>query len=269
MTSPFPVHGTMRLASHANDQVNRQIDQRAAAHAGRPADLPLRAVLFDLDDTLWPIVPVIRRAEEVLHSWLQQQVPAVAAQWPIARLRAQRMVLLADNPHYQVDLWALRHAGLTAAFLECNADPALIGDAMTVFSDARNDVTLFEDVVPVLTRLGTWLQTGSISNGVADLDTIGLATHFHVSLAAHRFGRAKPDAEIFHAACDKLGVAPSQAVYAGDDLLLDVQAAQDAGLRAVWINRFNRVLPPEIRPDAVCRDLMELEQWLLCAAQRA
>jgi len=61
---------------------------------------------------------------------------------------------------------------------------------------------------------------------------------------------------------DALEVAPGEAVYAGDDPSLDVEGAQRAGLRAVWINRFERTLPAHIRPDAVCTTLYDLEQWL-------
>ena len=228
--------------------------------------MPVKAVLFDLDDTLWPIVPVIHHAEQTLHHWLQQHVPAVAEQWSIESLRERRTAMLLENPNYQIDLYALRHAGLTEAFMASNANVAMVGDAMTVFAHARNAVTLFDDVVPALTRLGRRWLLGSISNGFADLEAIGLAPHFETSLAAHRFGSAKPDPAIFHAACDALGVDPAQAVYVGDDLQLDVEASQNAGLRAVWINRFGRTLPPAVRPDAVCTTLLQLEDWLAAPA---
>ena len=251
---------------HANDDANARID--LATHADQTSAVPVRAVLFDLDDTLWPILPVIRRAETLLHAWLQLHVPVVGAAWSIERLRARRMALMLKNPHFEIDLQGLRHAGLTEAFIDCGADTAMIDAAMILFNDARNAVTPFDDVVPALTRLGRWLHVGSITNGVADLDTIGLAPHFSVSLAAHRFGRAKPDPTIFHAACEALSVLPSEAVYVGDDLKLDVQAAQDAGLRAVWINRFDRSLPAHVRPDAVCSNLVELERWLASGQRR-
>ncbi len=230
---------------------------------------PIKAILFDLDDTLWPIVPVIRKAEQTLHAWLEQHVPAVTQQWSIDSLRARRTVLMAENPHFQIDLWALRHAGLTEAFIACDADYRMVDAAMDVFAHARNDVTPFEDVLPGLQRLGARLHLGSISNGFADLHAIGLAPHFRVSLAAHSFGRAKPDPAIFHAACAALSVHPSEAAYAGDDLQLDVVAAQNAGMRAIWINRFGRSLPPEIRPDAVCTSLSEIDGWLSAGGQRA
>lgn len=238
-------------------------------HTGRCGRQPVKAVLFDLDDTLWPIVPVIRQAEQALHAWLEQHVPAVTQQWSIDSLRARRAALMLENPHFQIDLWALRHAGLTEAFLACDANLELIDHAMMIFSDARNAVTPFDDVLPALTRLGAQWQLGSISNGFADLEVIGLAPHFQASLAAHSFGTAKPDPAIFHAACEALSIEPGEAVYVGDDLQLDVMGAQAAGLRGVWMNRFARSLPAHVRPDAICCDLVELEHWLHAVHQRA
>lgn len=223
---------------------------------------PVRAVLFDLDDTLWPIMPVIRRAEQLLHVWLEDHVPAVVSQWSVDSLRARRLQMMQENPAYQIDLWALRHAGLTEAFIASGADHRLVDQAMDVFQTARNQVTPFDDVLPGLQRLGRRWLVGSISNGFADLEAIGMASCFAVSLAAHSFGRAKPDPAIFLAACEALGVAPAEAVYAGDDLRLDVVASQDAGLRGVWINRFGRDLSAGVQPDAICTDLVALERWL-------
>ena len=227
---------------------------------------PIKAVLFDLDDTLWSIVPVIIRAEAVLFDWLVVHAPNVARQFTIEAMRARRMALIAANPHFAIDLWALRHAVLTDVFISCGEDAAKVNHAMAVFSAARNAVTPFEDVLPALTRLHGRVALGSISNGAADLAAIGLAHYFQVSVAAHRIGTAKPDPAIFLAACEELDVAPAEAVYVGDDPLLDVAGAQKAGLRAVWMNRLElqskRPMPDHIQPDATCTTLYELEQWL-------
>ena len=37
----------------------------------------IKAVSFDLDDTLWPILPVILKAEELTNTWLINNYPAV------------------------------------------------------------------------------------------------------------------------------------------------------------------------------------------------
>lgn len=227
---------------------------------------PIKAILFDLDDTLWPIVPVIKRAETILYEWLTINAPGVTRQFTVEALRQRRLALLEENPRYAIDLRALRRAGLTEAFLSVGEDVAKVDLAIDVFSAARNEVTPFDDVVPTLSRLSTCVALGSVSNGVADLATIGLAHFFQVSVAAHRLGCAKPDPAIFHAACELLGVAPAEALYVGDDPFLDVEGAQKAGLRAAWMNREGLKplvsLPDHIQPDVVCGTLYELDQWL-------
>ncbi|MFT5588794.1 MAG: HAD superfamily hydrolase (TIGR01549 family) [Bradyrhizobium sp.] len=223
---------------------------------------PIKAVLFDLDDTLWPIVPTIIRAENLLFDWLRERAPAVTQDHSIETLRARRMALMQEEPRFRIDLPGLRHAGLTEAFHASGADPVHIDGAMTIFNDARNAVVPYDDVLPALERLAGQVALGTISNGSADLAAIGMAGHFRISIAAHQFGSAKPDPAIFHAACAALDVDPAETVYVGDDPLLDVDGAQKAGLRAVWMNRFDRVLPEHVRPDASCTSLFELEHWL-------
>jgi len=223
-----------------------------------------KAILFDLDDTLWPIAPVIVQAEETLHAWLQANAPRVALRYSIDALRQERLALLARRPELKLDLGALRRAGLHAAFEAAGEDSAIVDLAMLQFFAARNAVKLYEDVLPGLLRLKARALLGAVTNGNADLQAIGLSHHFTVAIAAHQFGRAKPDPDIFLAACEALGVAPQEAVYVGDDVLLDVQGAQQAGLRAVWLNRTGSAMHLEhgVAPDAICTGFDELLAWL-------
>jgi len=223
-----------------------------------------KAILFDLDDTLWPIAPVIASAETALHTWLAEHAPKVAQAFTIDELRARRMALLAQQPDYELDLARLRRAGLEAAFAHVGEDVTRLDAAMAHFATARNAVKPYDDVLPGLLRLAEKVTLGSVSNGNADLEVIGLAHHFRVSLAAARFGKAKPDPDIFLAACEALGVAPHEAVYVGDDLRLDVEGAQKAGLRAVWLNRTGSTahLEAGIAPDAHLHQFRELIAWL-------
>jgi HAD superfamily hydrolase (TIGR01549 family) len=223
-----------------------------------------KAILFDLDDTLWPIAPVILQAEETLYAWLAANAPRVADKFTIETLRQARLELLAQRPEFRIDLGALRRAGLLAAFDQAGEDAAKVELAMIEFFAARNAVIPYDDVLPGLLRLKGRVLVGSISNGNADLQTIGLSHHFKVSVAAHQLGCGKPDAAIFRAACRELGVAPEDAVYVGDDVLLDVQGAQRAGLRAVWMNRTGSTkhLEHEVVPDAIVSNFDELLEWL-------
>jgi putative hydrolase of the HAD superfamily len=225
----------------------------------------IKAVIFDLDDTLWPVVPAIERAENLMFDWLRQHAPAVPARFTVNQLRERRKELMATDPVYQLDLRKLRHAGLMEVFLATGEDPALVEQAMAVFSKARNEVTLFDDVLPALSALQDQVMLASVSNGVADLHAIGIARLFRASLAAYEIGCAKPDAAIFLAICDILKVAPQEAVYVGDDPLLDVEGAQKAGLLGVLLSRPElpqRRLPPHVVPDATFTNLTQLQQWL-------
>jgi len=223
-----------------------------------------KAILFDLDDTLWPIAPVIVHAEIVLHDWLAIHAPKVTQQFSIDQLRAQRLALLELQPAFKLDLGQLRRAGLHGAFEQAGEDRANVDAAMCHFFAARNAVTLYADVLPGLSRLAGSMLVGSISNGNADLAAIGLAHHFAVSLSAAQFGSAKPERAIFEAACVALGVAPHEAVYVGDDLHYDVVGAQNAGLRAVWLKRDGARTQQQdgVFPDAICANFDELLAWL-------
>jgi putative hydrolase of the HAD superfamily len=224
----------------------------------------VKAVIFDLDDTLWPLFPLIHDAERALFDWLQLNAPRIAERHTIESMRSLRQQLVPTDARFTYDLWALRHAMLTQLFSAEETDAGrvrhLSDTAMQVFAKARNQVSLYQDVRPVLNELDQSFKLGTISNGFADLNEIGLAKHFQVNLAAHQFGCAKPDPRIFRAACSALQVEPGQTVYVGDDVLIDVQGAKRAGLQSVWLNRAGRLADHEA--DYACRDMRELLLWL-------
>jgi putative hydrolase of the HAD superfamily len=223
----------------------------------------IKALFFDLDDTLWPISPVINYAEKILFSWLREFAPTITNQFTIEDMRQHRLDLTIKNPTFKFDLLSLHQTALVSLFDRVGENKKKIDKAMKVFFEARNTVTLFEDVHPVLSRLSKHMMLGTISNGCANLETIGLAKYFQKSVAAYKLGYAKPEKAIFHEACTSVGVEPQETLYIGDDPFLDVIGAQKAGLKAVWINRFNRILPTGVNAQAECKDLFELESWLL------
>jgi putative hydrolase of the HAD superfamily len=225
----------------------------------------IAAILFDLDDTLWPITPVIIRAEQVLFDWIRTHAAAVAKQYSIESMRARRSELMRESPALRADLVALRRQCLSEAFAASGVTLSKVDEAMRVFTRARNQVTLFSDVSECLPRLSQHIRIGSLTNGAADLGEIGLAEHFEVTIAAHQLGTTKPDPAIFHAACDALRLAPSQVAYVGDDLKLDIEGAQKAGMIALWMNRSRATIPAElshIRPDHDLSSLHDLCDWL-------
>jgi len=136
-----------------------------------------------------------------------------------------------------------------------------------VFAAARNAVELYPDALPALERLRAVLPVASLTNGNADLERIGLHLHFAHRICARDVGAAKPDARIFLAAAEKLGIAPENILHVGDDPEMDVVGAREAGMRTAWINRAGHPWPGAlgIAPDLNLRDLAALVAWLEAA----
>lgn len=223
----------------------------------------IKALLFDLDDTLWPAEPVLQHAEQVLYTWLEQQVPHITAQYSVQDLALQRHTLMQKDDKYRINLWLLRHTALQELFRAHHISEQLADEAMAVFSRARDEVTLFDDVIPGLSQLHNTWKVGAITNGTVNLHHTGLSPYFDTSISAYKLGIAKPSPEIFLYACAQLDILPSEAVYIGDHLLLDVEGAQTAGLIGIWMNRFDRINDTLITPSVTCTNLFELHEWLI------
>ena len=224
-------------------------------------DIPkIRAISLDLDDTLWPIWPTIRRAEAELLAWLQQHAPASAALYAGVDYRTQlREALVAAQPQYNVDLSGLRHATLHHTLQRAGDNTALADGAFEVFFNARQQVELYADALPALARLARRYPLVALSNGNADLARIGLGDHFRASLSAQTFGVGKPDVRFFEAAAAAASVPMDAVLHVGDDAALDVAGALAAGMQAAWVNRTpDAWVHPGPAPQASTPDLLAL-----------
>lgn len=228
-----------------------------------PMDFLPRAITIDLDDTLWEIAPVIERAEQALHDWLTMHAPRTAQRYPIAQMRALRETIASANPHLAHDYTAQRKLSLAQALAEVSDDSELMEAAFEEFHAVRNTVELYPDVEHALQRLAARAPLAALTNGNADLHRIGLQARFVFTLGAREHGAAKPDAGIFHAACDRLGLQPHEVLHVGDDPEMDVLGAHRAGLRTCWINRRGLSWShTEASPDLTLDRLDALADWL-------
>jgi putative hydrolase of the HAD superfamily len=107
----------------------------------------------------------------------------------------------------------------------------------------RQAQRLFPDVPGLLgaaDRLG--VPVALLTNSAAapthvKLEALGLADRFDVVVTTDTLGFGKPDARVYLEACRQVGVHPRAVVCIGDSLEWDVLGAQQAGLRAVWLDR--------------------------------
>ncbi len=219
----------------------------------------IRAITLDLDDTLWPVGPVIVRAEQALSDWLRQHAPRAAGVFADASQRlALRQEVQRGRPDIGHDLSTLRRETIRLALRRADEDTALAEPAFQIFFAARMRVDLYADARPALAFLARRFPLVALSNGNADVQRVGLGEFFTAGLSAQNFGVGKPDPRIFHAAAGAAGVAPHEVLHVGDDAALDVLGGHNAGMQTVWVNRAELVWAHETRPHETVTDLAQL-----------
>ncbi len=223
----------------------------------------IKGLTLDLDDTLWPVWPAIERAEAAVHAWLLTHAHATARRFDVPALRELRETVGLERPEWAHDFTRMRLESLLRALTLAGDDPALAQPAFDVFFAARNRVELFPDALPALSALARRWPIVALTNGNADLTSIGLSVHFAATVAARSFGVGKPDSRIFHEACRLLDAPPHEVLHIGDDWALDVVGAHRAGLRTAWVRRGEQApASPEVTPDCIVDDLEQLRARL-------
>ena len=119
----------------------------------------LRAVAFDLDNTLWDVDPVLARAEQLWLEWLRENCPRITERLSLEELRASRMALAVREPHNAHDFSYLRIASLAQFARECGYDESISDEAFEIFIAERNregapGADLTPDAQAALLRLG-------------------------------------------------------------------------------------------------------------------
>jgi HAD superfamily hydrolase (TIGR01509 family) len=219
----------------------------------------VKAISFDLDDTLWPIWPTIERAEKALLEWLGFHAPMAAALFANpGALREIRDELGATRADLRHDLSALRREAIRVALDRAGENPLLAEPAFDVFYAERQRVTLYDDAMGALGFLAARFPLVSVSNGNADLERVGLVRYFRASISAREFGVGKPDPRIFHAAAGALDLRTQDVLHIGDDATLDALGALNAGMQAGWLNRADHLWPHEATPHVTLTGLDEL-----------
>jgi len=225
---------------------------------------PIRALSFDLDDTLYDNGPVILAAEQALRDHLHRRYP------PLARLseadwQADKAQLLARRPELRHDVTAVRHqllqhwlgrAGLSALQARTGAEQAL-----ALFLDWRNKVAVPAESHWLLKKLAQRYPLVAITNGNVDPGRIGLGKYFSAVFAAGGRYRSKPHGDLFVAARQHLGLPAASILHVGDHLDTDVYGALASGQPAVWLNRQVRPLgrqPLRLLPHWEIRRLVQL-----------
>ncbi|MBX7185772.1 MAG: YjjG family noncanonical pyrimidine nucleotidase [Vicinamibacteria bacterium] len=199
----------------------------------------VRAVLFDLDHTLFDTEKTERRALAAV---------AKVAKVPLGPRAVEAYQTI--NAH----VWGEYRAGrITSKELrvlrfhlwleKMGRDPAHAADLAPLYLEAfssRGDLIAGASAaVRDASRLG--LRVGVVTNGIdrvqrRRLKASELANSFSVVVTSERAGFTKPDPRIIEIALKRLRVRPDESVYVGDDPNVDGLAANRASVPFVWFN---------------------------------
>lgn len=209
-----------------------------------------RAILFDLDDTLYDL-------RSYWSGRLHEAIDEVLARYPRFDRDALVRQALAEKVYIDKLPAFLRAQGVD--------DEPLIASAHELFRrDWFERLVLFEDATQTLEALRRRFKLGLVTNGPSrtqrlKIKQFRLIDYLDVLIVSEEVGVAKPDPAIFAIALERLAVAPHEALFVGDSPEFDLRGAAAAGMPFVWMNPRGENLPSDAdRPIAVIQRLAEL-----------
>ncbi|MFC3095311.1 HAD family hydrolase [Alteromonas sediminis] len=198
----------------------------------------IKAISFDLDDTLYDNHPVIMRAEQGLQTYLNQHYPHAANLGKEAQ-GAIKQHLIKQDKRLASDMGELRRQTLRAMLSSSTLSDAEIEDAVTgcfnLFYRLRSDVKINKTVYSCLSRLKEIVPIVAITNGNIDTQVTGFDDYFEFTLHASLAFPRKPYPDMFLEAARRLNCQPEEILHVGDGLINDVYGAYKAGFQTAWL----------------------------------
>lgn len=233
----------------------------------------IRAILFDLDDTLIPEASAVRSAMAAACApyeaslslppgSLAETITAVArasfAALDVTGVEARYGVIWeeclwgrfgaatqAQIPPLHALVTMLRRTVWTDALKACGVGSPIGPDLEARFAmERRKGLKPYDEAPALIDSLrDRALLLGCATNGASEvqrekLAVSGTADWFDAIAISGEEGIGKPDPKMLLRLCDELGVDPAEAIYVGNSSRRDVEAARRAGMPSVLIERF-------------------------------
>ncbi len=229
----------------------------------------MKAILFDLDDTLFSTTEFARHArEKAVEAMVDMGIEAPADEVLTELLEVIREFGSNYGQHFDKLLDRL------PPHQRRDVNPALIVAAgMTAYHDTKFEhLRAFEDVRPFLESLrAARMRTGIVTHGVTTKQCEKLLRLGIVDLLGPRdifisdqVGIAKPNPKLYQHALTSMGLLPSEVLYVGDNLAHDVVPPRSIGMHTAWIKRSAK--PGQdveaAGPEFIVNDFGELAQIL-------
>ncbi len=240
----------------------------------------LRAIIFDMDDTLidWSAIgrSWIRLGPEhlaPLYAYLQEEghtLPDIA-EFAQTYNKISRLLWDQTGPPDWIAPTHRRMLQVTLDNYGIQIEQASLDQAQGLLDwDLVPGVTALPGADAILRELqAARLRTGILTNTSKpvwmrdiELKALGLLDYLDVRMTAGDIGKLKPHPEPFCTILEQLGVRPEEAVFVGDSIKHDIAGAQNVGMRTVWKRHSRAIYHDQIRPDAIIDDLGDLMEVL-------
>ncbi len=201
---------------------------------------PIKAVSFDLDDTLYDNKPIIGAAEEWFAQmlWERYKLPRKTACYDFWAEVKNREAFL--HPELEDDVTLLRARSLVTAFMELGKPlPGGLDEGLSLtreFIHERSKITVPESSFALLKTLGERYPLAALSNGNSDTKQDGLAPYFKYDLRPQAGGpRRKPFPDLWLKFAESEGIKPGEILHVGDEPYSDINGAVKAGCQCAFL----------------------------------
>lgn len=261
--------------------------------------MALKAVLFDLDDTLLWDEQSVKEAFEATCLVAKEKYPQIELEALEESVRKEAKALYESyetfpftkmiginpfeafwahfsegehemfrklekqSPGYRIEAWT---KGLKGIGVEDTELGKLLAETFPV--ERRKRPLAYEQTFSILDMLKGRVKLLMLTNGAPDLqkEKIAgfpqLASYFDHIIISGNFGEGKPAASIFRHAVELLGIEPSEGLMVGDKLTTDILGSNGIGMPNVWINHHGVTRSDEIVPVHEVSGPQELQELL-------
>ncbi|OCG03159.1 5-amino-6-(5-phospho-D-ribitylamino)uracil phosphatase YigB [Gilliamella sp. wkB112] len=220
----------------------------------------IKAITFDLDDTLYNNSMIVERAEDELIKQLQQYIQLKDI--TLTSFHAEKKALLTINPEIYHDVIVWRNETIKSLLIKAKIPaeqiPNILDESLATFNFWRHKMQVPQATHTLLRKLAAKYPLAVITNGNVEIAKIGLHDYFQFSLRGGENGRSKPFPEIFALAAQKLAIPSRQILHVGDNLFTDVDGAINSGFLSCWLNIFEQDI--FYLSDARCLPHIEISQ---------
>lgn len=238
----------------------------------------IKAISFDLDDTLYSNKPVMQAIEKkmiayfsclpIIKNTMSEQDKLLNGKFWYP-FRQQAILKQPDLVHdvMQVRLVTYQLGFISLGLVEDIAQQEAKA-ALDYFIALRSDFTVPEQSKKLLANLSDKYPLISISNGNVDTKTLGISQYFqHIYHAGWQVDgnllKQKPVRDMFTLACQQLAIKPSELLHVGDCGRADIQGALLAGCQAAWLSCYDVGKPITVLPHIEVNQLIQLDKLLL------